>query len=63
MTNHARSTPPLKVTDPQREVLETLPRPQTAAYQDVQRAQALSMASDGLATTRVAQELGCPRRR
>ena len=50
-------TPALKVTEPQREVLETLSRSQTAAYRDVQRAKALLMASDGFATTRVAKEL------
>ena len=44
-------TPPLKVTEPQREVLETLSRSQTAAHRDVQRAKALLMASDGFATT------------
>jgi transposase len=48
----------LKVTAPQREVLETLSRSQTAAHRDVQRAKALLMASDGLATTRVAKEIG-----
>ena len=52
------ATPPLKVTESQREVLESLSRSQTAAYRDVQRAKALLMASDGFATTRVAQELG-----
>src|SRR5450755_3305820 len=52
------ATPPLKVTEPQREVLETLSRSQTAAHRDVQRARALLMASDGFATTRVAKELG-----
>jgi transposase len=52
------STPALNVTDPQREVLETLSRSQTAAHRDVQRAQALLMASDGFATTRVAKEIG-----
>ena len=51
-------TPPLKVTDPQREVLETLSRSQTAAHRDVQRAKALLMASDGFATTRIAKEIG-----
>ena len=51
------ATPPLKVTEPQREVLETLSRSQTAAHRDVQRAKALLMASDGFATTRVAKEL------
>jgi transposase len=48
----------LNVTAPQREVLETLSRSQTAAYRDVQRAKALLMASDGVATTRVAKEIG-----
>jgi len=52
------ATPPLKVTDPQREVLETLSRSQTAAHRDVQRAKALLMASDGFATTRIAKEIG-----
>jgi transposase len=51
-------TPPLKVTEPQREVLEKLSRSQTAAYRDVQRARALLMASDGFATTRIANEIG-----
>jgi transposase len=51
-------TPPLKVTKPQREVLATLSRSQTAAHRDVQRAKALLMASDGFATTRVAKEIG-----
>jgi transposase len=51
-------TPPLKVTEPQREVLETLSRSQTAAHRDVQRAKALLMAGDGFATTRVASEIG-----
>jgi transposase len=52
------STPPLNVTTPQRDVLETLSRSQTAAHRDVQRAKALLMASDGFATTRVAKEIG-----
>lgn len=51
-------TPPLKVTESQREVLEKLSRSQTAAYRDVQRAKALLMAREGLATTRVAYEIG-----
>ena len=51
-------TPPLRVTDPQREVLETLSRSQTAAHRDVQRAKALLMACDGFATTRIAKEIG-----
>src|SRR5256714_8925453 len=51
-------TPPLPVTDSQREVLQTLSRSQTAAHRDVQRATALLMASDGFATTRIALEVG-----
>jgi transposase len=51
-------TPALKVTQSQREVLATLARSQTAAHRDVQRAKALVMASDGLATTRIAKQLG-----
>jgi transposase len=46
------------ITEPQREVLETLSRSQTAAHRDVQRAKALLMASDGFATTRIAKEIG-----
>jgi len=51
-------TPPLTVSEAQRDVLETLSRSQTAAHRDVQRAQALLMASDGFATTRIANEIG-----
>src|ERR1700678_483417 len=51
-------TPPLEVTEPQREVLMRLSRSQTAAHRDVQRAKALLMASDGFATTRIAKEIG-----
>ena len=51
-------TPALKVSGPQREVLEKLSRSQTAAYRDVQRAKALVLAADGFATTRVANEIG-----
>jgi transposase len=51
-------TPPLKVTDPQREVLERLSRSKTAAHRDVQRAKALLLASDGFASTRIAPEIG-----
>jgi transposase len=51
-------TPPLTVTEPQREVLGTLSRSQTAAHRDVQRAKALLMASDGFASTRIAAVIG-----
>jgi transposase len=48
----------LKVTESQREVLETLSRSRIAAYRDVQRAKALLMASDGFASTRIAKGVG-----
>jgi transposase len=51
-------TLPLDVTEPQREVLMTLSRSQTAAHRDVQRAKALLMACDGFVTTRIAKEVG-----
>jgi transposase len=51
-------TPPLTVTDEQREVLEKLLRSQTAAHRDVQRARVLLMACDGFANTRIAKEVG-----
>ena len=51
-------TPYLKVTQPQREVLERLSRSQTAAHREVQRAKALLLASDGVAKTRIAEEVG-----
>ena len=51
-------TAPLPVTDEQRSVLERLYRSQVAAHRDVQRAQALLMASDGFANTRIAKAVG-----
>ena len=51
-------TAPLRVTDEQRSVLETLIRSHTAPHRDVQRALALLMASDGFANTRIASEVG-----
>jgi transposase len=53
-------TPALTVSEAQREVLETLSRSRTAAHRDVQRAEALLMASAGFATTRIAKEIGVP---
>jgi transposase len=46
------------VTDEQRSVLERLYHSQVSAHRDVQRAQALLMAADGFASTRIATELG-----
>ena len=51
-------TAPLPVTDEQRLVLEKLVRSHTAPHRDVQRAQALLMAGDGFANTRIAAEVG-----
>ena len=51
-------TAPLSVSDEQRVVLEKLIRSHTAPHRDVQRAQALLMAGDGLANTRIATEVG-----
>jgi len=50
-------SPPLPVTDEQRQVLEKLIRSQTAPHRDVQRARVLLMACDGFANTRIASEL------
>jgi transposase-like protein len=51
-------TAPLPVSDEQRSVLQTLVRSRTAAHRDVQRAQALLMAADGVATTQIATQVG-----
>jgi transposase len=51
-------TPPLPVTDSQREVLEKLARSQTAAQREVQRARVLMMAADGVANTRISAAVG-----
>src|SRR5665213_2170515 len=50
-------TPPLTVSDEQRSVLEKLLRSHTAPHRDVQRARVLLMASDGFASTRIAEEV------
>src|SRR6201997_5179397 len=42
----------------QREALEALSRSQTAPHRQVQRAKALLLAADGVANTRIADELG-----
>jgi transposase len=46
------------MADEQRAVLEKLIRSHTAPHRDVQRAEALLMASDGFANTRIAREVG-----
>ena len=51
-------TPPLAVTDEQREVLEKLSRSGVAAHRDVQRARVLLMAGEGEPNTRIAVAAG-----
>ena len=51
------ATPALPMTDEQRSVLEKLIRSRTAPHRDVVRAQALLMAADGFANTRIAAEV------
>ena len=51
-------TAPMPISDEQRSVLEKLIRSHTAPHRDVQRARVLLMASDGLANTRIAREVG-----
>ena len=51
------ATPALPMTDEQRSVLEKLIRSRTAPHRDVLRAQALLMAADGFATTRIASDV------
>src|SRR3954465_9463711 len=49
---------PLELTDSQREILESLGRSQTAPHREVQRAQALLLAADGVANTWIAEQVG-----
>src|SRR5947209_3045252 len=51
-------TAPLAMADEQRAVLGKLIRSHTAPHRDVQRAQALLMAADGFANTRIAKDVG-----
>jgi transposase len=51
-------TPPLVIGDEQREVLEKLSGSRTAAHREVQRARVLLMAGEGMASTRIAAQLG-----
>ena len=52
------ATPPLTMSDEQREVLVRLSASRTAIHRDVQRASVLLMAGQGLATTRIAAQAG-----
>ncbi|MFI5005146.1 MAG: helix-turn-helix domain-containing protein, partial [Solirubrobacterales bacterium] len=51
-------TPALTLQKGQREILETVARSRGAAYRDVQRAQALLLAGDGVANTQIAVAVG-----
>ncbi|MCA1678354.1 MAG: IS630 family transposase [Actinobacteria bacterium] len=51
-------TPPLSITDSQREVLGKLARSRAAPHREVQRARVLLMASGGEANTRIAEQAG-----
>ena len=46
------ATPPMPLTDSQREILESLSRSRTAPHLEVQRARALLLAGQGLAKVR-----------
>jgi transposase len=52
------ASPPLAMTDGQRDILEKLARSQTAPHRDVTRAKALMLAEAGVANTAIAWELG-----
>jgi transposase len=54
--NHAAVA--LELTDGQRRTLEMLAKSKTAAHRDVLRARVLLLAADGVANTRIAQEVG-----
>jgi len=51
-------TAPLTISDEHRAVLETLCKSQTAAHREVQRARVLLLASDGIANTHIAAQVG-----
>ena len=50
-------TPPLQMSDGQREILESLAKSLTAPYRDVTRAKALLLAAEGVANTAIAGRL------
>ena len=52
------ATPPMPLTDSQREILESLSRSRTAPHREVQRARALLLAGQGLANTGIAAQVG-----
>jgi len=52
------ATPPMPLTDGQREILENLSRSRTAPHRQVQRARALLLAGQGLANTAIAVQVG-----
>ena len=52
------ATPPMPLTDSQREILESLSRSRTAPHREVQRARALLFAGRGLANTGIAAQVG-----
>ena len=52
------ASPPLLLTDSQREILTTLSRSRTAPHRQVQRAQALLLAGQGVANTGIAEQVG-----
>src|SRR3954470_8624807 len=54
----APAAPPLPMSQSQRATLEQLARSQTAAHRQVQRAKALLLAADGVANTRISEQVG-----
>ena len=52
------ATPPLPLSDVQRETLTVVARSQTASVREVRRAQVLLRAADGMASYRIAAEVG-----
>ncbi len=52
------ATPPMPLTDSQREILARLSRSRAAPHREVQRARALLLAGQGVANTAIAAELG-----
>ena len=54
----AAPAPPLSISVGQRNALEALARAHSAPHRQVQRAKALLLAADGVANTRIADELG-----
>jgi len=53
-----RPAPPLVISDGQRAALEVLARSQTAPHRQVQRAEALLLAAEGVANTPIASQVG-----